>query len=117
MRRRLLMSTLAVVVTAVLLLGLPLAFVLSRLQISAATEQVQRDATTAARSLQARVNVGLRPDAFLARSADVLGSVRITQPDAFLDLLAEAGAAPHFLGTLAEKVVLARRAPPAPTLK
>jgi uncharacterized protein (DUF4213/DUF364 family) len=60
--------------------------------------------------------VGLRPDAFLARSADVLGSVRITQPDAFLDLLAEAGAAPHFLGTLAEKVVLARRAPPAPTL-
>jgi uncharacterized protein (DUF4213/DUF364 family) len=61
--------------------------------------------------------VGLRPDAFLARSADVLGSVRITQPDAFLDLLAEAGAAPHFLGTLAEKVVLARRAPPAPTLK
>jgi hypothetical protein len=68
-RRRLLMSTLAVVVTAVLLLGLPLAFVLSRLQISAATEQVQRDATTAARSLQARVNAGLRPDAFGAAAA------------------------------------------------
>src|ERR1035441_9372666 len=63
------MSTLAVVVTAVLLLGLPLAFVLSRLQISAATQQVQRDATTAARSLQARVNVGLRPDAFGAAAA------------------------------------------------
>jgi signal transduction histidine kinase len=68
-RRRLLMSTLAVVVTAVLLLGLPLAFVLSRLQISAATEQVQRDATTAARSLQARVNAGLRPDALGAAAA------------------------------------------------
>ena len=28
---------------------------------------------------------------------------------AFLDLLAEGGAAPHFLGTLAEKIVLARK--------
>jgi signal transduction histidine kinase len=68
-RRRLLVSTLAVVVTAVLLLGLPLAFVVSRLQISAATEQVQRDATTAARSLQARVDAGLSPDASGAASA------------------------------------------------
>jgi signal transduction histidine kinase len=69
MRRRLLISTLAVVMTAVLLLGLPLAFVLSRLQINAATQQVQRDATTAARSLQARLDVGLRPDANGAASA------------------------------------------------
>src|SRR5712671_7975388 len=53
--------------------------------------------------------VGMLPDAFLARGADVLGSVRITQPDAFLDLLAEGGSAPHFLGTLAEKIVLARK--------
>ena len=53
--------------------------------------------------------VGLLPDAFVARGADVLGSVRITQPDAFLDLLAEGGSAPHFLGHSAEKVVLARR--------
>ena len=53
--------------------------------------------------------VGLLPDAFLARGADVLGSVRITQPDAFLDLIAEGGAAPHFLRTLAEKVVLVRK--------
>ena len=56
MRRRLLVSTLAVAVTAVLLLGLPLAFVLSRLQISAADRQVQRDATTVAKTLQNRVN-------------------------------------------------------------
>ena len=41
MRRRLLVSTLVVAVTAVLLLGLPLAFVFSRLQISAADRQVQ----------------------------------------------------------------------------
>lgn len=42
--------------------------------------------------------VGLLPDAFVARGADILGSVRITRPDAFLDLLAEGGSAPHFLG-------------------
>ncbi len=53
--------------------------------------------------------VGLLPDAFLARGADVLGSVRITDPDDFLDLLAEGGAAPHFLGACAEKIVLTRR--------
>ena len=53
--------------------------------------------------------VGMLPDAFLARGADILGSVRITQPDAFLDLLAEGGSAPHFLGHSAEKIVLARR--------
>jgi uncharacterized protein (DUF4213/DUF364 family) len=54
--------------------------------------------------------VGMLPDAFLARGADILGSVRITQPDAFLDLLAEGGSAPHFLGRSAEKIVLAKKA-------
>ncbi len=49
------------------------------------------------------------PIAFLARGADILGSVRITAPDQFLDLLAEGGSAPHFLGHCAEKIVLARR--------
>jgi len=53
--------------------------------------------------------VGMLPDAFLARGADILGSVRITEPDAFLDLLAEGGSAPHFLGHSAEKIVLARQ--------
>ncbi len=53
--------------------------------------------------------VGMLPDAFLARGADILGAVRIVAPDAFLDLLAEGGAAPHFLGRSAEKIVLARR--------
>ena len=53
--------------------------------------------------------VGMRPDAFLARGADILGTVRIAAPDAFLDLLAEGGAAPQFLGRSAEKIVLARR--------
>lgn len=53
--------------------------------------------------------VGLLPDAFLARGADFLGGVTITDPDAFLDLLAEGGSGYHFFGRVAEKVVLARR--------
>jgi signal transduction histidine kinase len=62
-RRRLLVSTLAVAVAAVLLLGLPLAFVISRLQVSEASQQVRRDATSLARGLQARVNDGTPPNA------------------------------------------------------
>jgi len=68
-RRRLLVSTLVVAVTAVLLLGIPLAFVLSRLQISAADQQVRRDATTMARTLQGRVNSGLPADVAEAAAA------------------------------------------------
>jgi len=53
--------------------------------------------------------VGMLPDAFLARGADILGCVRITAPDAFLDLLAEGGSGHHFFGRSAQKIVLARR--------
>jgi uncharacterized protein (DUF4213/DUF364 family) len=53
--------------------------------------------------------VGMLPDAFLARGADVLGCVRIAEPDAFLDLLAEGGSGYHFFGRSAQKIVLARR--------
>jgi uncharacterized protein len=53
--------------------------------------------------------VGMLPDAFLARGADILGCVRITEPDAFLDLLAEGGSGYHFFGRSAQKLVLARR--------
>ena len=63
MRRRLLISTLAVAVATVLLLGVPLAFVINRLQVSEASEQVRRDATTLARDLQGRVNAGLPANA------------------------------------------------------
>jgi uncharacterized protein len=54
--------------------------------------------------------VGLLPDAFLRRGVDVLGGVRVTAPDAFLDVLMEGGPAYHFFGRSAEKVVLMRRA-------
>ena len=53
--------------------------------------------------------VGLLPDAFLKRGADILGGVKITDADAFLDLLAEGGSGYHFFGRVAEKVVLVRR--------
>lgn len=53
--------------------------------------------------------VGMLPDAFFARGADVLGCVRITAPDAFLDLLAEGGSGYHFFGRSAQKIVLTRR--------
>jgi signal transduction histidine kinase len=62
-QRRLLISTLAVAVVAVLLLGLPLAFVLSRLQAGEAGQELRRDATTLATGLQQRVNSGLPADA------------------------------------------------------
>jgi len=54
--------------------------------------------------------VGLMPDAFFKRGADILGGVRITRPDEFLDLLVEGGSGYHFFGRAAEKVVLMRRA-------
>ena len=53
--------------------------------------------------------VSMLPDAFLHRGADILGTVRITDPDAFLDMLAEGGSGYHFLGRTAQKVVLVRR--------
>ena len=53
--------------------------------------------------------VGMLPNAFLARGADVLGCVKITDADAFLDLLAEGGSGYHFFGRSAQKLVLARR--------
>jgi uncharacterized protein len=42
--------------------------------------------------------------------ARVLGGVRVTAPDAFLDVLAEGGSGYHFFGRSAEKVVLVRNA-------
>jgi signal transduction histidine kinase len=63
MQRRLLISTFVVAMVAVLLLGVPLGFVLSRLQVSEASAQLRRDASTLARTLQVRSNSGLPADA------------------------------------------------------
>ena len=54
MQRRLLISMLAVAVVAVLALGIPLAFVLGRLQVDNANQQLQHDAELIGNSLQIR---------------------------------------------------------------
>jgi signal transduction histidine kinase len=84
-RRRLLFSTLAVAVTAVVLFGLPLAFVLIRLQTNAAHQLVQRDATTVARTLENRLRSGLPPDPIDA--ADAAHSL----PDRFVSISRDGG--------------------------
>jgi uncharacterized protein (DUF4213/DUF364 family) len=73
-------------------------------------EQLLALARPTARVTMVGPTVSLLPDAFLRRGADILGTVRIIAPDAFLELLAEGGSGYHFLGRSAEKVVLVRRA-------
>jgi signal transduction histidine kinase len=88
-QRRLLISTLVVAVVAVLLLGVPLTFVVSQLQVSQATAQLRRDASTLARALQGRVNSGLPPDA--AEAAESL-------PDRYV-IIMQHGARTVMVGT------------------
>jgi signal transduction histidine kinase len=59
MQRRLLISMLAVAIVAVLALGIPLAFVLGRLQIEDANQELQHDAETVLSDLSQRSAVGL----------------------------------------------------------
>jgi uncharacterized protein len=73
-------------------------------------EELLRLAKPAARVTMVGPTVSLLPDAFLRRGADILGTVRITAPDDFLETLAEGGSGYHFLGRSAQKVVLVRRA-------
>ncbi len=53
--------------------------------------------------------VGLVPDAFLRRRCDILGSIRVTRAEEFLDVLAEGGSGYHFFGKSAQKIVLRSR--------
>jgi len=50
--------------------------------------------------------VSLLPDAYLRRGVNILGGVRVAEPDALLDVLAEGGSGYHFFGRSAEKTVL-----------
>ena len=103
MRRRLLFSTLAVAVTAVVLFGLPLGFVLVRLQINTAHQQVQRDANTVARTLQNRLNNGLYPDV-----SDAANAARAL-PDRYVSISRD-GSPPRTFGDVvpADNVIAAR---------
>ncbi len=64
----------------------------------------------AARVVMVGPTVGLLPDALLRRGVDVLGGIRVSDPDAFLETLSEGGSGYHFFGRSAEKVVLVRKA-------
>jgi signal transduction histidine kinase len=66
MRRRLLISMLAVAIAAVLALGIPLGFVLGRLQVDAATQALHRDAQVLANNLNQRHLAGQPIDAAYA---------------------------------------------------
>jgi uncharacterized protein (DUF4213/DUF364 family) len=72
-------------------------------------EELLQLAKPAARVTMVGPTVSLLPDAFLRRGADILGTVRITAPDEFLETLAEGGSGYHFLGRSAQKVVLVKR--------
>ena len=93
MRRRLLFSTLAVAVTAVVLFGVPLAFVLRQLQVTTAQDQVERDATTVARILQNRVRSGV--DVGLQDEKDAASSL----PDRYVSIVGN-GSPPFRTGGL-----------------
>ncbi|MBV9095044.1 MAG: HAMP domain-containing histidine kinase, partial [Streptosporangiaceae bacterium] len=89
MQRRLLISTIAVAIAAVLLLGVPLAFSLISLETNEASQQLKRDASTLARSLQVRANSALPADPMLlARSL----------PDVYV-FVSQRGVAPTTVGT------------------
>jgi len=72
-------------------------------------EELLQLAKPAARVTMVGPTVSLLPDALLRRGADILGTVRITAPDEFLETLAEGGSGYHFLGRSAQKVVLVKR--------
>jgi signal transduction histidine kinase len=91
MRSRLLLSTLAVAVTAVLLFGLPLAFVMSRLQVNVARDQVERDALTVARTLQNRVRSGQPADL-----TDIADAAAKSLPDRYVSIIRDGERAQTF---------------------
>jgi signal transduction histidine kinase len=104
MQRRLLFSTVAVAFTAVLLFGLPLGFVLVRLQINTAHQQVQRDANTVARTLQNRLNNGLNPDI-----SDAANAARAL-PDRYVSISRDGGSPRTFGDLVPPGEVIAARA-------
>lgn len=53
--------------------------------------------------------VTMVPDAFFESGCHIVGGIRVTDPDSFLDILAEGGSGYHFFGRSAVKVALRRR--------
>jgi signal transduction histidine kinase len=80
-QRRLLISMIAVAVAAVLALGIPLAFVLSRLYVDEANQQLHNDAKSLAIDLEERQGIGLPINArqLAAGPASKYGFVQIKE--------------------------------------
>lgn len=55
--------------------------------------------------------VTMVPDAFFEHGCHIVGGVKVTDPDAFLDILAEGGSGYHFFGKSAVKVSMLGRTP------
>ena len=66
----------------------------------------QAQARPDARVVVAGPTVGLMPDPLFRRGVDVVGGVRVTNPAAFLEVLAEGGSGQEFFGRSADRVVL-----------
>src|SRR5215472_9199193 len=80
MRRRLLISMLAVAIAAVLALGIPLGYVLGKLQVDDATQALHRDAQTLVNQLNQRypaLPVNAAYASQLGRALPVIGGVAL----------------------------------------
>ncbi|MFT4160105.1 Rossmann-like domain-containing protein [Shinella sp.] len=53
--------------------------------------------------------VTIIPDAFFERGCHILGGIKVTDADAFLDILSEGGSGYHFFGKSATKITLRKR--------
>ncbi|WP_313192533.1 DUF364 domain-containing protein [Shinella zoogloeoides] len=53
--------------------------------------------------------VTMIPDAFFERGCHILGGIKVTDADAFLDILSEGGSGYHFFGKSATKITLRKR--------
>ncbi len=72
-------------------------------------DQILAAARPDARKVVVGPTVGLMPEPYIRRGCNVLGTIRVTDADNFLDVLAEGGSGYHFFGRSAQKVVLRSR--------
>jgi len=69
-------------------------------------EGILKMAKPGAQILVTGPTASMLPDAFFRRGVTMLGGIRVTRPDAVLDLVAEAGSGYHFYGKGADRIVV-----------
>jgi uncharacterized protein len=67
-------------------------------------EQLLGMAKSGARTMVVGPTASMLPGALFARSVEAVAGIRVTRPDALLDVLAEGGSGHHFFGVSAQKV-------------